>query len=595
MWPFRLALALVVTMAVPVAGYLMADHISVQVNRELAAAGLPPFEEVCASELGGSTFLLRLYCVELSSLPLLKKLSLAAAGLGAAIPGSMILASMLVGRNRRLLAAIFPAVVQFALFMTVFSVLVQGAVLTLGSLVAQAFFLNKVRIYIVIGIGAGALLASWRLFDGILDFGAKLRSHVNGIRISQDKAPDLHAFVGTLAEKLGANAPDNIVVGLEPNFFVTNADVVTADSHRPLDGQTLYVSAPLARLLTMSEFAAVIGHELGHFRGEDTAYSLKFAPVYAGLATVLAGTRYEKGEKLHHGLAKLPARAMLSFMMDMFAANERAIGRQRELLADKAGAEAASPSALASALVKVGLYAELWDSVLDENVVRLNQGKATRNLSSLLECRARYDIDLENAKKMFAAVAKRSIPHPTDTHPPVGKRLKALGVDPASIALDALKVPEQSAIGLFGNAAMLEENLSAMEHKHMVELGLVPGGARGSGGANRPLALTYRMAVPLITGGQGIDPLVVRAAEASGAEFFAGFDTTDFRQACHSGEEDPPLEVLALELKELTDDEHRRAVVRWLERIAGAAGEPEMSSALFIDAAATELGVAAPA
>lgn len=594
MWLLRLILALAITLAVPVGGFFMSEHIAFSVNAGLAEAGLPPFEVVCASEQGGGTFLLRLYCAELASLPLLKKLSVVAAAFGAAIPACLIFTSVFVGKNRRLLATIFPAVVQFALFMTVISVLMQGAVLTLGSLVAQAFFLHKVRLYVVIGIGAGALLASWRLFDGILDFGGKLRSDVNGMRISEDKAPDLHAFVRGLAEKLGASPPTNIVVGLEPNFFVTSAEVVTSDSKKPLEGETLYVSAPLARLMTEDEFAAVVGHELGHFRGEDTVYSLKFAPVYAGLATVLAGTRYDKGERIHHGLAKLPARAMLSFMMDMFATNERAISRERELLADRAGAEASSPVALATALVKVGLFADLWDSVLAENVDRLNNGKATRNLSNVLEGYVRYDIDMANVGKTLSRVAKRAIPHPTDTHPPIGRRLKALKVDPASIGETALAVPEHSAIGLFGNAAALEETLSAMEHKRLVEMGFVPQGVRGTGGAGRHLSAIYRAAVPMMAPDGRVEPDAVRTAEAAGEEYFPGFDRTDFRQACANAAEAPAMESVAEELNELLDEDQKKAVVTWLARIAGAPADIGIGEALYIDALATELGFAPP-
>lgn len=592
MWFLRLIFALVVTMTVPVAGFVMSDHITAEINAGLAASGFPPFEVICASPEADSNVEMRLFCVELASLPLLHKLSMAAGAFGAAIPATLILMSLLIGTNRSLLASIFPAIVQLALFMTVISVLMQGAVLTLGSLVAQAYFLDGIRLYITIGIGLGALAAAWKLFDGILDFGGKLRSRVDGMRVSNEKAPELHAFVNGLADRLDAQAPDNIIVGLEPTFFVTNAEILTSDSTRPLEGQTLYMSAPLARLMTQAEFAAVIGHELAHFRGADTVYSLKFAPVYAGLAAMLDRTSFDEGERLHHGLAKLPARAMLSFMMNMFAMNERAISRRRELIADQAGAEVASPRALATALIKVGLYAEVWDHVAAENIDRLNRGKATRNLSSLLESRVRYDIDHADVAKIIKKVAKRSIPHPTDTHPPVGRRLKALGVDPASIGEAALQVAERSAIGLFGNAVALEENLSVMEHKRIMDMGFVPAGPKGSGGARRQMSTIYRVAVPMMAGNGRIRPEAMQIAETAGEELFPEFDSTDFRQACDYAEEIPELEVMAEELNESLDLDQKKAIINWLARIAGAAGEIGLGEAMYIDAFATEIGFA---
>lgn len=118
-------------------------------------------------------------------------------------------------------------------------------------------------------------------------------------------APELHGFVRDLANKLGSTPPKNIVVGLEPNFFVTNADVYSLVDRQLLNDETLFVSAPLSRLMTKDELAAVIGHELGHFRGEDTVYSMKFAPVYAGMARAIGAMEFGDEEGAS-GLAKLP-------------------------------------------------------------------------------------------------------------------------------------------------------------------------------------------------------------------------------------------------------------------------------------------------
>jgi hypothetical protein len=59
--------------------------------------------------------------------------------------------------------------------------------------------------------------------------------------------------------------PETVVIGVDPTFFVTEAEVVTLSGR--LWGRTLYCSMPLARILTVDELTAIIGHELGHFRG----------------------------------------------------------------------------------------------------------------------------------------------------------------------------------------------------------------------------------------------------------------------------------------------------------------------------------------
>ena len=70
-----------------------------------------------------------------------------------------------------------------------------------------------------------------------------------------------------------------ILVGIEPTFYATAADIVGCGKET-LKGETLYLSMSLMRLFNKSELKAVIGHELGHFSSKDTDYSTKFAPVY---------------------------------------------------------------------------------------------------------------------------------------------------------------------------------------------------------------------------------------------------------------------------------------------------------------------------
>lgn len=593
MWILRLTIALIVTMTIPVTGYIMSEYITAEINADLAVEGFPPFEVVCAMPEVGENLMLRLICLDLATLPLLHKTSAAAAVFGGGFLGLLLLLSLIIGKNRKLLATVFPVIVQASLYFVILSILLQGAVLTLGSYIGQGYFLEKTRLYLVIGVAIGAVAAAYKLFDGIFDYGGKLRTNVAGIPVSETKAPGLHDFVKAIAARLGAQIPDNIVVGLEPNFFVTSAEVVTPASRKPLTGATLYVSAPLARLMTVPEFAAVIGHELGHFRGEDTVFSLEFAPVYAGLAEALADTKFDKGEKIHHGIAKVPARAILHFVMDVFAVNERAISRQRELVADQAGAEASSAKALVTALTKTTLYADLWDILQKENINRLNRGKATRNLSSVLEGKARYDVNRKELAKVIAEVAKRSIPHPTDRHPPIGARMKSLGIDAASIADTDMQIPENSAVLLFRNAVALEENLSVMEHKRMADLGFAPPVGRGTGGVGKHFSAIYRIAAAMVAADGRVGAEEVREAETTGAELFPGFEPTDFRQACDYAGEIPDMELLTEELNELLDETQKGAVIAYLTKIAEVDGDLSLGEQVYIEAVAEELGVAA--
>ena len=94
------------------------------------------------------------------------------------------------------------------------------------------------------------------------------------------------------------------------------------------------------RLFSQEEFGAVIGHELGHFKGEDVKYTVKFAPVYRALS-VAVNNASEQGQ-----LMAIPALSVLSFILERFAKSEREVSRQREFEADKVGAYATSNTAL---------------------------------------------------------------------------------------------------------------------------------------------------------------------------------------------------------------------------------------------------------
>jgi Zn-dependent protease with chaperone function/uncharacterized tellurite resistance protein B-like protein len=587
----RLMVALVITLIVPVAGFLMSDRIIWEINVEMREAGASRFDELCAmpdGQVGGYYFI---DCLIYGSITLLRKLSIIAALFGLGIPAVLMSASLIAGTSRNTLATVFPLAVQTTLVLITISVALQGAVLTFGFYVGEEYYLGRVHRPILIGIGAVAAAVTYKLFMECLGYGGKLMSEIHGIRVDEDKAPGLHAFVKGLAEKLGAQAPDNIIIGIEPNFFVTGADVRVPDSAKPLTGETLYVSLPLARLMTVAEFGAVIGHELGHFRGKDTIYSMKFAPAYAGLAEALEATRYEKGEKLFW-IAKLPARAMLSLTMNVFAMNRGALSRERELLADQAGAEASSAKALVTSLIKISAYSMLWDAIHRENIDRLNDGRTTRNLSSLLESRGRHDIETHTLEEIIDLVAKHSTAHPFDTHPTVSQRMKSLGVERDTIDKADLLAPENSAALLFRNSLAVEEKLTVMEHKLMNSLGYVVTTGKGRQDNTRYLAPVYRVAAAVIFLDGEINTREIHKAEIAGAEAFPGFDSIDFRQACDYVDDSPDPVGLAGDLNARLNPDQKVALIAYLKAIAEADGHTNWAEWDFIESVAAELGVA---
>jgi hypothetical protein len=91
--------------------------------------------------------------------------------------------------------------------------------------------------------------------------------------------------VQRVAEQLGVVAPDHIIVGIEPNVFVTAAPVRLRGNGELRDGTTLYLPVPLLRVLSASELDALLARELSSLH-ESPAFTAKLVPMSASVARV---------------------------------------------------------------------------------------------------------------------------------------------------------------------------------------------------------------------------------------------------------------------------------------------------------------------
>src|SRR5690606_27533200 len=155
-------------------------------------------------------------------------------------------------------------------------------------------------------IAIGALVAVVALIRSIKEMGERPRHWEVAIEPRREEAKTIWELVTAVARKVGARVRDHVIVGLQPTFYVTGADVNLWGERRTRRGQTLYLSLPLLRLLRREEIEAIVGHELGHFRGSDTAYSLRFAPLYVGMSRAVE-TMAEQDQGLIQSLVAVPA------------------------------------------------------------------------------------------------------------------------------------------------------------------------------------------------------------------------------------------------------------------------------------------------
>jgi len=208
---------------------------------------------------------------------------LAVAVIGLGLIALIAISGMISGRSRALLAGTFRNVTFISLLVMAVIMTAQAA-LFLGTVtLAQIYFLESVFIYVIVIGGMMTLFVAYASVTSLFSMFRRAQSSIVGVRLEGGKGEALREKVKEIADKLKMSPPQNIIVGLEPSFFATSSAVTTPFDKKELKGETLYLSLPLMRVLSEEETSSIIGHELGHFSGSDTAYSRKFTPAYMGL------------------------------------------------------------------------------------------------------------------------------------------------------------------------------------------------------------------------------------------------------------------------------------------------------------------------
>lgn len=365
------------------------------------------------------------------------------------------LVGLLTRGNRTLLVIAFVPGLYLTMLVLVGIILVHAAIAIGIIYYLSAVFLGIIPTGILLAIALGAALGILAMARATLSVVRKSQTYVVGSELSREDAPLLWSHVESLATNIGALHPQHIIVGLDPNFFVTEAKVVCLSGN--ITGRTLYCSLPLCRILTKGEMSAVVGHELGHYKGKDTKFSKRFYPVYRGTTEAIASLHAAGGEGIH-SLALIPAMAVLGYFLDCFSLAEHRLGRERELAADNVGAGVTNAATMATALVKVHAFTAYWNTLQEAAVAALKQGKVYVNAS-----KAYAETCAQNAgPSALQGIADSHTSHPTDTHPPLGARLKNLQTSLQAVSSAALDVlPGDCAVEYITNYEAKEEEISA--------------------------------------------------------------------------------------------------------------------------------------
>jgi Zn-dependent protease with chaperone function len=386
----------------------------------------------------------------------------------------LVLAIYMMGRvsrgSRNRLVLVFKPGLYLTLITLVFLALLHSgiflAAITLGQ-IATVGYVIIFGMFLIIAVGLGAAACIILLVRAIVLMLRIPPTVVAGRLISEQRGPFLWKYIRDLSSNIKALPPENIVVGFENNFFVIDAAVKCFSGL--VKGRTLYLSLPLCRILNEAELRAIVGHELGHFKGNDTKFSRRFAPIYRGATEALASLQQNMSESIT-SVGMMPALSVLSYFFESFATAKNEIGRDRELAADRVGAELSSREAAASALVKTHAFGDSWGSALQRMRERLNTGNPVPNVSAVFG-----EFVAENAdSSRLIGLDDECLAHPMDTHPPLKARLESLGVTMESIQNAALVTsPEHPAVRLIDHYEQIEAELTRMEQTLMEKTGEV--------------------------------------------------------------------------------------------------------------------------
>ena len=302
---------------------------------------------------------------------------------------------------------------QLLRFYAAAQVIIQGVLLVALSFWITALWFHVYFVKLIFVVGLFVLAGVAAVIKGIFKK-TDIISRVSGKLITQDDAPALWSELNTICTKLGTQPPDQIIAGIDDNFFVSEMPVQVDGT--TCTGRTLYVSLSLLKQMCGAEADAVLAHEMAHFSGNDTLYSKKIAPLLNRYSLYL--------QALYESPATQPIYHFMNSFRALFELSLGKHSRQREFRADKIAADTTSPRDLAGALLRIAAYSDFRGNVQKE-LFQQERALQAASISTQIE-QGFHAYALSFAAK--PDIGSLETVHPFDTHPPLSQRMEAIGV-----------------------------------------------------------------------------------------------------------------------------------------------------------------------
>lgn len=236
---------------------------------------------------------------------------------------------------------------------------------------------------------------------------------IEGDVLRKADAPALWESLESLCDALQTDPPDQVIAGIDDNFFVTEHTVTVDD--KSLSGRTLFVSLSLLRKLNGSEADAVLAHEMAHFSGNDTLYTKKISPLLNRYGIYLAA--------LYEGVLSRVVFYVMVCFRGLFEVSLGRRSREREFRADRIAVEQTSAEDLTNALVKIAAYSS-YRGAIEQRLFEQDAELGALDIAEKVEAGFAKHVDEFLAGEDLDESATA---HPFDSHPPTRSRFEAVG------------------------------------------------------------------------------------------------------------------------------------------------------------------------
>lgn len=402
------------------------------------------------------------FCGPLRDFAIVEDVAVATGIAGLAYLFLVLFGGALTRSNRKLLVAFFKPGLRFTQVFVSLLILSHGAILIASLYFTESYWVGRIHLVAMLGAAIAIVATVIRTFGTVFSGFKSSEIAVTGTVLPRAEAPRTWKLVEEVAAAACTKPPDNIVVGITPDFFVTEAPVRASDG--AVSGRTLHLSLPFCRLLTADELKTIVAHELGHFVGEDTKFSQHFYPIYRGAGAALEAIQNQSSGSVFQIIAALPSIWLMSFFVESFARAETRIGRSRELAADALAGTLFGKPLTAAALVKVHAYAKVWGALEERMLEAIDRGAPVENSAVFFEATA-LALPRESVEQ---GLSEFKTHHPMDTHPPLHVRLEALAttLTPDLIA-SATRKPDASASSQLDDFERFEKRLTELDRERL--------------------------------------------------------------------------------------------------------------------------------